>query len=127
MRAGRFGQYPPEMMEHFMAPRNVGELPVPPARHARGENAECGDRLDLYLLLRDGVVEDARFRVAGCTAAIAACSALTELLKSRSLQSAAVLDVAALNEALGGLPPVKRHALDLAIETLRAALNGSRS
>ena len=121
----RFRDYPPRMMEHFTHPRNVGVLENPSAV-GRARNDACGDAMELHLRVREGVVADARFKTLGCTAAIAASSALTELLEQKSLDAARSLRHAQLDEALGGLPPVKRHALDLALDALADALASIR-
>jgi nitrogen fixation NifU-like protein len=109
------------MMEHFTNPRNIGVLENPSAS-AEARNDSCGDVMKLYLRVEDGVVAAACFKTLGCAAAIAASSALTEMLKHGTLREARALTKERLNDALGGLPPVKHHALDLALDALGAAL-----
>ncbi len=67
------------LLDHFQNPRNVGELP-PPALVVEAANPVCGDILRLSVLLESGRVREARFQVRGCTASIAAGSALTEMV-----------------------------------------------
>ena len=71
--------YPPRLIEHFQNPRNVGELPAP-AVTVEVSNPACGDILRLSVEWRDGRVAESRYKVRGCTASIAAGSALTEWL-----------------------------------------------
>ena len=84
-------------------------------------DAACGDRLSLDLRVERGVVVEARFRVEGCPGSIAVGSVLVELVIGRraALESVAASD---LEAALGGVPPSKRHALRLAVETWKAAI-----
>lgn len=121
--ATRFGDYPPAMMEHFTHPRNVGEVENATAA-ARATNDACGDVTDLSLRVEAGAVADAKFRTYGCAAAIAASSAMTELVRGMTVEAARALTKERLDEVLGGLPRVKRHALDLALEALTKALGG---
>lgn len=106
--------------DHFLAPRGQGDLPH--ATH-RGEATDpaCGDWLALALSVEQGRVVEARFRVRGCSGAIAAGSALTELLRGCEAHAGAVTD-AQLQAALTGLPRLKRHSLRLALAALARAL-----
>jgi len=116
--------YSPELLDHFQHPRNAGDLPEANAR-ARIENPACGDVLELALKFAAGRIEDIRFRCKGCVPAMACASAITQLAKSKSLDEARAIareDVAA---AVGGLPPASGHAAQLAVDALRAALNGA--
>lgn len=106
--------------DHFKAPRNVGDLARPDAR-VDVDNPVCGDRLTLALRVEAGQVVEVAWRVLGCSGAIAAASAMSELVKGRAVAEAAV-DRDAIDRALGGLPALKRHGADLAADGLRAAL-----
>lgn len=115
-------QYSAILLDHFENPRNVGVLDDADGVGLAG-NPSCGDRLELSLKIRDGVVREARFRASGCTAAIASGSIATEMLAGRALDEAAAIkddDVAA---ALGGLPPARVHCSVLAEDAIRAALD----
>ena len=109
--------YSAKVMDHFMNPRNVGEIPD---ANGVGEvgNAKCGDIMKIYLKIKDGVVEDAKFNTFGCGAAIATSSMATELIRGKSVEDANK----AVIEALDGLPPVKIHCSVLAEEAVQAAL-----
>jgi nitrogen fixation NifU-like protein len=102
-------------------PRNAGTLADADA-DAEQSNPVCGDRLRLALRLRGGRVEAARFLAYGCPPTLACGSALAEMLEGLTLEGAAGLTRDRVAAAVGGLPPRKRHAAALAIETLRAAL-----
>src|SRR6185295_15790108 len=100
--------YPPRLIEHFQNPRNVGELP-PPAVTVEVSNPACGDILRLYVQWQDGRVAESRYKVRGCTASIAAGSALTEWLAGKTRIELAAFEVSQVDEAVGGLPPASKH------------------
>jgi nitrogen fixation NifU-like protein len=102
----------------------VGEL-GPPAVSAEVSNPACGDTLRLSVLWMDDRIAQAAFRCRGCTASVAAGSALTELLFGRNAQEAALLRKSDLEAAVGGLPAESRHAADLCIDAVRAVLRAS--
>lgn len=112
--------------DHFKAPRNVGELARFDAR-VEVDNPVCGDRLTLQLRLEAGRVAEVAWRVLGCSGAIAAASAMSELVKGRDLVGAAAIDRDAIDGALGGLPALKRHGADLAADGLAKALRAARA
>jgi len=114
------------LLDHFENPRNAGRVDAPDAVGTTG-NAACGDRVELSLKVRDGRIEQARFRASGCTAAIAAASMTTVLLQGKTLAEAAAITDAQVAEALGGLPPAKVHCSILAQEVIHAALVDQRS
>jgi nitrogen fixation NifU-like protein len=113
--------YNPTVLDHFLNPRNVGDVPHADAVGQAGEPA-CGDTLRLSLRIKDGRIVDARFRTFGCGAAIASSSMATELLKGRTLDQARHLSDHEVVAALGGLPPAKIQCSLLAAQALRAAL-----
>lgn len=115
--------YSPQLLDHFEHPRNAGDLAAPSAS-AQLENPVCGDVLRLTLTIQDGSITAARFRAKGCVAAIACGSLLTEMVTNQTLERAGRLNREELSAALGGLNPESNHAAALAIDTLRAALNG---
>jgi nitrogen fixation NifU-like protein len=108
-------------MEHFMNPRNMGDL-----KDAEGVGevgaAACGDIMKISLKIKDGRIEDARFKTFGCGSAIASSSMATELIKGRTIDEAMSFSNQEVVDALGGLPPVKIHCSVLAEEALKAAL-----
>ena len=117
--------YSAVVRDHFMNPRNFGDVENPEATAEVGA-ASCGDIMRLSLRIRGGRIEEARFRTYGCGPAIASSSMTTELLKGCTIQEARQLSSAKINEALGGLPPTKMHCTILAEEAIKAALNNYR-
>ena len=114
--------YSPLVMEHFLNPRNVGEI-----ENANGigevGNATCGDIMRMYLRIDDNKITDAKFKTFGCGAAIATSSMATEMIKNKTVDEALALTNKAVAEALGGLPPVKVHCSILAEQAVGAALS----
>src|SRR5688500_11414543 len=101
--------------EHFQRPRGAGELPDATVR-VEVENPVCGDRMALALRIDGGRIAAAAWQVKGCSGAVAAASALWELLQGTTLDAAGRLDRADVEAALGGMPPQKRHGADLAVD-----------
>ena len=117
--------YPPRLIEHFQNPRNVGELGAP-AITVDVANPACGDVLRLAVRFADGRAAEVRYKVRGCTASIAAGSALTEWMRGKSRAEMAAFEPAIVDAALGGLPPASRHAAALCAEGIRRLLAESR-
>jgi nitrogen fixation protein NifU and related proteins len=117
--------YSDKVMDHFMNPRNVGEIED---ANGIGEvgNAQCGDIMRIYLKVEDNVLVDVKFKTFGCGSAIASSSMATELIKGKSLEEAWELTNKAVAEALDGLPPIKMHCSVLAEEAIHAAINDYR-
>jgi nitrogen fixation NifU-like protein len=115
------GSYNETVLDHFTNPRNMGEIADASAVAEVG-NPACGDLMKLYLKIENGTITDAKFKTFGCSAAIAASSMTTELIIGKSVDEASRLSNEAVAEALGGLPPTKRHCSVLAEDALRAAL-----
>lgn len=119
-------QYSLTVIDHFMAPRNVGSMKDPSGLGEYGD-IKCGDSLSLYLDIEDEVIKDIKFLVFGCTAAIATSSMLTELVKGKTIEEAESLTEKELIDALGGLPDNKKHCSVLGVKTLREAIDDYRS
>ena len=115
-------QYSEKVMDHFMNPRNVGEIENADGVGTVG-NPSCGDIMKMYLKVKDDVIDDARFKTFGCGAAIATSSMATEMIKGKTIEEAMTLTNEAVTEALGGLPKVKRHCSVLAEQALQSALD----
>jgi len=111
----------PELIEHFRNPRNVGELPSP-AVTVEVSNPICGDILRLSVRVEAGRIAESRFKVRGCTASIAAGSALTELIAGRDRTSLKILTAADIERAVGGLSNESKHAAALCLDAVRALL-----
>ena len=107
--------------DHFEHPRHVGILNHPDAK-GYAENPVSGASLVLYLAICDQVIQEAVFQAQGCAATIACGSMLTVLLIGKSLQEAKMLMRDDIEIALGGLPPTRKHAADLAIDVVRSAI-----
>ena len=113
--------YSQEVIEHIRNPHNVGEMPHPDGIGRVG-NPTCGDIMELYIRVKDGIITDSSFKTFGCGAAIASSSMATEMVKGKTITEALEISNKAVAEALGGLPAVKRHCSVLAEEALRKAI-----
>ena len=113
--------YNQTVMDHFMNPRNMGDVKDADGIGEVGA-AACGDIMKISLKIKDGRIEDARFKTFGCGSAIASSSMATELIKGRTIAEAMTFSNQEVVDALGGLPPVKIHCSVLAEEALKAAL-----
>jgi len=111
----------PQLIEHFQNPRNVGELP-PPALTIEVSNPICGDILRLSALIENGRIARTGFKVRGCTASIAAGSALTEAVAGRDKAALKALTAADIEQAVGGLSNESKHAAALCMDAVRALL-----
>jgi len=110
--------YSSRLLDHFQNPRNVGEMPEP-AFTVEVCNPACGDVLRLSVVVENGVVAKALYKVRGCTASIAAGSALTEWIAGRAWGELGSFQSAIVEEALGGLPPESRHAAVLCADGVK--------
>ena len=114
-------QYSDKVMDHFLHPRNVGEIEDASGVGEVG-NAKCGDIMKIFLDVEDDIIKDVKFQTFGCGSAIASSSMATELIKGKSIHEALALTNKAVAEALDGLPPVKMHCSVLAEQAIKAAL-----
>jgi nitrogen fixation protein NifU and related proteins len=114
--------YNEKVMDHFLNPRNLGDIADADGVGEVGA-AACGDIMKISLKIKDGKIEDARFKTFGCGSAIASSSMATELIKGRTVEEAMNFSNEEVVNALGGLPPVKIHCSVLAEEALKAALD----
>ncbi len=113
--------YSEKVMDHFMNPRNVGEIENADGVGQVG-NAKCGDIMKMYLKIENDVIVDAKFKTFGCGAAVATSSIATELIKGKTVEEALKVTNKAVVEALDGLPPAKLHCSVLAEEAVAAAI-----
>ena len=115
-------EYSEKVMDHFMNPRNVGQIDDAAGVGTVG-NVKCGDIMKVYLDIDDnGIIQDAKFKTFGCGAAVATSSMATELVKGKTVEEAMEVTNKAVMEALDGLPPIKVHCSCLAEEAIHAAL-----
>jgi len=121
----KFGWYSEKVLEHYQNPRNVGEIEDADGVGVVG-NPVCGDMMKITVKVRDGRIEDVKFKTFGCGAAIATSSMVTELVKGRTLEEALQVTNRDVAEALDGLPPIKMHCSVLAEEGIKAAIEDYR-
>jgi len=114
-------EYSEKVVDHFMNPRNVGEMENASGIGTVG-NVQCGDIMRVFLKIENGIIEDATFKTFGCGAAVATSSMATEMVKGKTVEEALKITNNSVMEALGGLPAVKKHCSVLAEEALQAAL-----
>jgi nitrogen fixation NifU-like protein len=115
------GPYSEKVMDHFMDPRNMGDIKDADAVGTVG-NPACGDVMRLYIKVDGDKITEAKFKTFGCGAAIATSSMATEMIKDKSLEEAEKITNEAVAEALDGLPPNKMHCSVLAQEAIEAAI-----
>lgn len=113
--------YTEQVMDHFMNPRNMGEIENADGVGEVG-NAKCGDIMRVYLKIENGIITDCKFKTYGCASAIATSSIATEMIKGHTIEEAVALSNKAVVEALGGLPTHKIHCSVLAEQAVKAAL-----
>ena len=115
-------EYSNKVMDHFMNPRNVGEIENADGVGTVG-NPVCGDIMKMYLKIENNVIKDAKFKTFGCGAAVATSSMATELIIGKTLEEALDITNSTVAEALDGLPPVKMHCSNLAQQAVKAAID----
>ena len=108
-------------IEHFMQPRNVGDMPDADAVGSSGEPG-CGDFLAIFIKVTDNRISDISFLVDGCVAAVASSSVATELAKGKTLEEASKITDREIVEALDGLPEHKLHCSVLGATALKNAV-----
>ena len=118
-------QYSDTVMEHFMNPRNVGEIDNADGVGEVG-NPVCGDMMTMYIKVKDGKIADIKFKTYGCGAAIATSSMTTEMALGKTVDEAEKITRQDVADALDGLPPVKMHCSNLASDALREAIKDYR-
>lgn len=115
-------KYSEKLMEHFMNPRNVGEIENADG-HAEVGSPQCGDAMTLDIVVSDdGTIEEIRFRTFGCAAAIASASAMTEMVKGMSIGAALDVKNSQIADYIDGMPHEKFHCSVMGREALTAAI-----
>ena len=118
--------YSEKVMEHFMDPRNVGEIPDADGVGTVG-NPVCGDVMAFYIKVDNGHLSDVKFKTFGCGAAIAVSSMVSEMAQGMSLEEAKQLNRNMVANELDGLPPNKMHCSNLGAEALHKAIEDYES
>ena len=108
-----------------MNPHNVGVIEDPDG-YGKVGNPVCGDLMEIFIRVRNDVIEDIRFRTFGCGSAIATSSMVTDLAKGKTLDEAMEITRDDVATELEGLPPRKMHCSNLAADALHAAIQDYR-
>lgn len=114
-------QYTDKVISHFRSPHNQGVIKDANAIGQKG-NPVCGDVMKIYLKIENNVIDDVKFETLGCAAAIAVSSALTDMVKGKTLQEALKITKDEIVNDLGGLPAPKIHCSMLGVEALHEAI-----
>ena len=115
------GHDPQRVLDHFLSPRNVGDLPGADGVGEVGAVA-CGDVVRISIKVSEGRITEACFRAYGCGTVIACSSVTTELLRGLTVEEAERFSNEQVSSALGGLPATKAHCPVLAEEAVKAAV-----
>jgi len=113
--------YSEKVMEHFMNPKNVGEIKDADGIGEVG-NPVCGDMMTFYIKVENDVIVDVKFKTFGCGAAIAVSSIVSEMAKGKTIEEALKFTREQIAEELGGLPPNKMHCSNLGTDALHKAI-----
>lgn len=112
------------LIDHFKNPRNVGELP-PPAVTIEISNPICGDILRLSVRFDEDIVSEARYKTRGCTASIAAGSALTMWMAGKTKPELGSFQPCVIEDLLGALQPESKHVAVLCADALKSLLKAA--
>lgn len=118
--------YNEKIMDHFQNPRNVGDMENPDGVGTVG-NPSCGDIMTIFIKVENNIITDIKFKTFGCGAAIASSSYTTELVKGKTIDEVLKFTRRDVSDGLGGLPPIKMHCSNLALDALREAIEDYRS
>jgi len=113
--------YSQKVMDHFVNPRNVGEIADADGVGTVG-NPVCGDMMTFYIKVADGRLSDIKFKTFGCGAAIAVSSMVSEMAMGKTLEEGKHITNKMVADELEGLPPNKMHCSNLGADALRAAI-----
>lgn len=118
-------QYNEKVMDHFANPRNVGEIVNADGVGEVG-NPVCGDMMTFYIKVKDGKLDDVKFKTFGCGAAIAVSSMVSEMAKGKTPEQAMQISNKDVAKQLGGLPENKLHCSNLGADALHKAIENYR-
>jgi nitrogen fixation NifU-like protein len=113
--------YSKKVMDHFVNPRNVGVIEKPDG-YGKVGNPVCGDVMEIFIKVKDDIIEDIKFKTFGCGSAIATSSMVTELAKGKHVDEAINITRQDVADELDGLPSQKMHCSNLAADALKAAI-----
>jgi nitrogen fixation NifU-like protein len=113
--------YSKKVMEHFMNPRNVGDMENPDG-YGKVGNPVCGDLMEMYIKVENDIITDIKFKTFGCGSAIATSSMVTEMAKGMHIDDAMKITRDDVANQLDGLPPQKMHCSNLAADALQEAI-----
>jgi len=113
--------YSKKVMDHFMNPKNVGIIENPDG-YGKVGNPVCGDLMEIFIKVKDDIIEDIKFKTFGCGSAIATSSMVTELAKDKNIDEALKITRNDVADELDGLPPQKMHCSNLAADALQEAI-----
>ena len=113
--------YSAKLLDHFEHPRHAGTL-ADATHTATVENLACGDVMELSLRVEGERIVEVAFKAKGCVPAMACASAVTDWLRGKSVNAARSLTREDLLAEVGSVPPASGHALDLAMDAVKAAL-----
>ena len=113
--------YSKKVMDHFVNPRNVGVIENPDG-YGKVGNPVCGDVMEIFIKVKDEIIEDIKFKTFGCGSAIATSSMVTELAKGKHVDEAIKITRQDVADELDGLPSQKMHCSNLAADALKAAI-----
>jgi nitrogen fixation NifU-like protein len=116
--------YSEKVIELFLQPKNIGKMEKPEGfGRIKGS---CGDTMEIFLRVNNGIIQSATFRTDGCGTTIASGSMVTEMVKGKTIEEAGSITDKDILDALGGLPDDSKHCALLAADTIRAAINDYR-
>lgn len=118
--------YSDKVLDHFRNPRNVGSLEGESVSKGRVGNPVCGDLMEVYIEVKDNIIQDIKVETFGCGSAIATASMVTEMAKGKTLEEAEKITRNDVATELDGLPPVKMHCSNLAADALKDAIKNHR-
>lgn len=118
--------YSKKVMDHFMNPRNVGEVENADGIGTVG-NPVCGDLMQVSIRVENDVITEIKFKTFGCGSAIATASMVTEMAKGKQIDEALRITRQDVADELEGLPPVKMHCSNLAADALHEAIKDYRA
>jgi len=118
-------EYTENVIDHFMDPKNVGEIDDPDVKVRIGD-PDCGDYIELFLKVAEGRIADIKYLVFGCIGAIATSSALSEMVMGKTVEEALEITDDDVVAYLGGIPEKKKHCSLLGVRGLQAAVKKYR-